>query len=102
MPKKPIKCLFCNKSRSESHRMVASVNGAHSICDSCITLFNNLLNSNPNAALLPQPPSEKKQLAEQLNSIKIREFLDQFVVGQDPAKMALCVSVVNHYKRMLF
>lgn len=101
MTKKPIKCLFCNKSRVESHRMVASVNGEYSICDNCIMLFSNLLSRNPNSALLP-PPTEKKQIAEQLNSIKIREFLDQFVVGQEPAKMALCVSVVNHYKRMLY
>lgn len=77
------------------------VSGNESICDKCVILFNGLLKSATQSA--PQQPiTEKKQLAEQLNSIKIREFLDQFVVGQDQAKMAICVSVVNHYKRMMY
>ena len=99
MIKNPIKCTFCKKSRSESLKMVVS--GDYSICDKCIILFNGLLKSTPPPE--PAPTSkDKKQLAEQLNSLKIRTFMDQYVIGQEPAKMALCVSVVNHYKRMLY
>ena len=98
MTKNNIQCAFCNKSRDESLKMVVS--GSFSICDKCVFLFNDLLKNTPEAttAIIP----EKKHLAEQLDSIKIRKFIDQYVIGQEPAKMALCVSVVNHYKRMLF
>jgi len=78
------------------------VSGDYSICDKCIILFNGLLKSTPASEIVPSQVAEKKQLVEQLNSIKIREFMDQFVIGQETAKMAICVSVVNHYKRMLY
>ena len=78
------------------------VSGDYSICDKCVILFNGLLKSTPSAEIVPSQVSEKKTLAQQLNSIKIREFMDQFVIGQETAKMAICVSVVNHYKRMLY
>jgi ATP-dependent Clp protease ATP-binding subunit ClpX len=101
MIKNPIKCAFCKKNRSESLKMVVS--GDYSICDKCIILFNGLLKSTSVAETTASIQNqEKKQLAEQLNSIKIREFMDQYVIGQESAKMALCVSVVNHYKRMLY
>jgi ATP-dependent Clp protease ATP-binding subunit ClpX len=100
MTKNPIKCTFCKKSRGESLKMVVS--GDYSICDKCVILFNGLLKSTPSTKIIPSQVSEKKKLAQQLNSIKIREFMDQFVIGQEPAKMAICVSVVNHYKRMMY
>ena len=97
MTKNTIKCTFCGKNRNESVKVVVS--GAFSICDNCVFLFSKLLQN----ANTPLPKTqEKPQLAEQLDSIKIREFIDQYVVGQDHAKMSLCVSVVNHYKRMLY
>lgn len=100
MIKNQIKCTFCKKSRSESLKMVVS--GDYSICDKCIILFNGLLKSTGQSGVVPAQPIEKKQLADQLNSIKIRTFMDQYIIGQDTAKMAICVSVVNHYKRMLY
>jgi ATP-dependent Clp protease ATP-binding subunit ClpX len=100
MTKNPIKCTFCKKSRGESLKMVVS--GDYSICDKCVILFNGLLKSTPTADIIPSQSSDKKSLVQQLNSIKIREFMDQFVIGQETAKMAISVSVVNHYKRMLY
>ena len=100
MTKNSILCTFCNKSRDKSLKMVVS--GNYSICDQCVFLFNELLKNTPSAAQVQPILHEKKQLAEQLDSIKIRKFIDQYVIGQEPAKMALCVSVVNHYKRMLY
>ena len=99
MSKNIVICTFCKKSRSESLKMVVS--GDFSICDKCIVLFNGLLKSTSQAEIKSAPQPEKK-IVEQLNSIKIREFLDQYVIGQDTAKMAICVAVVNHYKRLLY
>ena len=70
------------------------------ICDNCIILFNGLIK--PSAVPSLPPKTSKKTPLTQLNSLKIKEFLDQYVIGQEAAKMALCVSVVNHYKRMLY
>ncbi len=95
---KTIRCTFCNKNRDESHKMIIS--GVNAICDNCVQLFGHHLNLTfENSTTISKP---KKTLISQLNSIKIRQFLDEFAIGQDAAKMALCVSVVNHYKRMLF
>lgn len=99
MTKNPIKCTFCKKSRSESLKMIVS--GNYSICDKCVVLFNGLLKA-PTPSTIPVSDQIEKKFIDQLNTIKIREFVDQYVVGQDQAKMAICVSVVNHYKRMLF
>lgn len=99
MIKNNITCIFCRKSRDKSLKMVIS--GNYAICDKCVFLFGGLIKG----SVTPQVASkeaEKKQLAEQLDSMKIREFLDQYVIGQEPAKIALCVSIVNHYKRMLY
>lgn len=111
MKKPSIQCIFCGKSRAESIKMVIS--GDSSICDKCVLLFNNLVtgqtppildnkinievdsNSDPDDTPL-------KDFTDQLNSISIRVFLDKHVIGQDTAKKALIVSVVNHYKRMLY
>jgi len=91
-------CIFCNQPRSNGHKMVVS--GDLSICDTCIVLFSGLIKSS--ASDLTNIKTSKKTINKQLNSLKIRQFLDQYVVGQEQAKIALCVSVVNHYKRILF
>jgi len=92
--KNSVKCQFCNKPRSEVHKML--VTNEQSICDACVQQFHGLLNT---------PTEEKpanKNSFNNLDSIKMKSFLDQYVIGQDSAKMALCVGVVNHYKRMLY
>jgi ATP-dependent Clp protease ATP-binding subunit ClpX len=99
MTNNAIRCTFCKKSRDESLKMVVS--GTYSICDKCVFLFGGLLKSTATSTIIPKT-IEKKQLADQLDSLKIRNFVDQYVIGQEPAKMSLCVSVVNHYKRMLY
>ena len=90
-------CTFCNKSPSLGHKIVVS--GQYSICDICIELFAEVVNREQVTSPLK---SRKKSQTVQLNSLKIRKFLDQYVIGQEQAKIALCVSVVNHYKRLMF
>lgn len=94
-----INCIFCKKSRNECLKMIVSEN--YAVCDQCIALFSDLLKNSSSSTILQKKFSEKKK-TDQLNSIKIKNFLDKFVIGQETAKMALCVSVVNHYKRTLF
>lgn len=83
-------CSFCNKSEQEVKRLIAGAN-AH-ICDECINLAQELI-------------SEKSiQVDGDIEKVKtpreIVDFLNQYVVGQEKAKMTLAVAVYNHYKRL--
>ena len=96
-PKKPLRCSFCGKRENEVRRMLQGP-GAR-ICDQCVQLCMSLLEEElgDNAG---EPPVE---LPEHLPTPKeIRKVLDQYVIGQDSAKIALSVAVYNHYKRIQF
>jgi ATP-dependent Clp protease ATP-binding subunit ClpX len=86
-------CSFCGRNKSQSRKIVSK--NSNAICDKCIESFTKIINKT--TSNISDTKSEN-----QLNSFKIREFLDQFVIGQEDAKISICVSVVNHYKRMLF
>ena len=96
-PKKPLRCSFCGKRENEVRRMLQGP-GAR-ICDQCVQLCMSLLEEElgDNAG---EPPVE---LPEHLPTPKeIRKVLDQYVISQDSAKIALSVAVYNHYKRIQF
>ena len=96
-PKKPLRCSFCGKRENEVRRMLQGP-GAR-ICDQCVQLCMSVLEEElgDNAG---EPPVE---LPEHLPTPKeIRKVLDQYVIGQDSAKIALSVAVYNHYKRIQF
>ena len=96
-PKQPLRCSFCGKRENEVRRMLQGP-GAR-ICDQCVQLCMSLLEEElgDNAG---EPPVE---LPEHLPTPKeIRKVLDQYVIGQDSAKIALSVAVYNHYKRIQF
>ena len=102
-----IKCIFCGKTRAESSKILVS--GEFSICDKCVLLFNGLLeNSKPSEKKAKEKEIKQEseliseEIIPQLNSIEIKKFLDKNVIGQEEAKIALSVSIVNHYKRMLY
>lgn len=90
MPKKIIeKCSFCGKPKDEVNKLIASDSSA--ICDDCVSKCSNILDddrSHPTPKLL------------EINPHKIKEFLDERVIGQDEAKMQIAVSVYLHYKRL--
>ena len=118
MKKPKIQCTFCGKSRPESGKMI--VGDSSAICANCISEFTNLLKDNLSKARnitenitdkalkaveeikKEQLDDKKKAFSNMLDSMKLREFLDKHVIGQDSAKKALSVSIVNHYKRMLY
>ncbi len=90
--KKELRCSFCGKSEHEVHRMIQG-SGVR-ICDECVRLCMEVL----------EDGYESHEGLEAPESIptprEIREVLDQYIIGQEAAKVALSVSVYNHYKRI--
>lgn len=88
----PIRCSFCGRTEMEAGRIISG-NGVH-ICDECIALCNDIL---AEEALENQPDFE---LGDVPKPADIKQKLDEYVIGQDAAKMILSVAVYNHYKRI--
>lgn len=85
-------CSFCNRSQEEVRKLIAGP--AVYICDECIELCNDIIAEEVDPEVVP-PTSSKVPKPKD-----IKQFLDQYVVGQDFAKKALSVAVHNHYKRL--
>ena len=88
-------CSFCGKAENQVKKLIYGPEGAF-ICDECVELC---------ASIIEEDLYEKqRQEPEEINLLKpkeIREFLDQYVIGQDEAKKVLSVAVYNHYKKIL-
>ncbi len=89
-----VRCCFCGKSAKQVHKLIAGLNNTY-ICDECVDLCQEILNEkNGDEGLVD---------AESIRLLKpreIKEFLDEYVIGQDEAKKVLSVAVYNHYKRI--
>jgi ATP-dependent Clp protease ATP-binding subunit ClpX len=85
-------CSFCSKKKEEVKKLIVSDSVA--ICNECVDLCQDLL-KNDDAA-----DAVQKQLADGQDPKKLKEYLDQYVIGQIRAKMTLAVAIVNHYKRI--
>lgn len=89
--KKQLKCSFCGKNQDQVKRLIAGP-GVY-ICDECIDLCSEII-------------EEELEVEQQLDMtdlpkpMGIKEFLDQYVIGQDQAKKSMSVAVYNHYKRI--
>ena len=86
-----LKCSFCGKSQKQVKKLIAGP-GVY-ICDECIDLCNEIIEEE-------LAETSEVKLDELPKPTAIREYLDQYVIGQDPAKKALSVAVYNHYKRI--
>jgi ATP-dependent Clp protease ATP-binding subunit ClpX len=93
MPKKEERCSFCGRPRSETNMLIAGLD-AH-ICDYCIDQAQDILKEELKT-VHPQDFSRMKLH----KPAEIKEYLDQYVIGQDDAKRVLSVAVYNHYKRI--
>ncbi len=93
--RKEIKCSFCGRGKSEVNVLIAGITGH--ICDNCISQAQSIIKEE-----LSQKAN--KQLESSLRLQKpeeIKNYLDNYVIGQDDAKKVLSVAVYNHYKRLL-
>ncbi len=96
---KTLKCSFCGKPQSRVRKLIAGP-GVY-ICDECVGICTTILDEeldftpdiDPAEAVLPEP--EQLPTPQELKAV-----LDDYVIGQDRAKIALCVAVYNHFKRM--
>ena len=86
-----LKCSFCGKSQKQVKKLIAGP-GVY-ICDECIELCNEIIESEVDDA-------KDSGLEELPKPSEIHAFLDEYVVGQDAAKRNLAVAVYNHYKRI--
>lgn len=90
------KCSFCGRSENEVGFLITGMNGC--ICDSC---------SEQAYEIIQEAMHQKKDAPGELNlkelpkPKEIKDFLDQYIIGQDDAKRYLSVAVYNHYKRLL-
>ena len=97
---KEIICSFCGKTQSQTRRLVAGPNVY--ICDECIELCQDILNME--LELVDEDAKGQNGEPQNIKLLKpeeIKEFLDQYVIGQLDAKKTLAVAVYNHYKRVM-
>jgi len=92
-------CSFCGKRQDQVHRMLAGMDGAF-ICDACIELCSEIMDEEDVDIDSPAGYAEEHDI-NLLKPKEIKEFLDQYVIGQEEAKKVLSVAVYNHYKRVL-
>ncbi len=85
-----LKCSFCNKSQRDVRKLIAGPTVY--ICDECVDICLDIIAEE-------REPDEPKAKVKLPKPMEIREFLDEYVIGQDKAKKKLAVAVYNHYKR---
>lgn len=89
--KKQPRCSFCNKTQDQVRKLIAGPNAF--ICDECVDICMEII----------EDEMEEDQNDADINLLKpveIKNFLDQYVIGQEQAKKVLSVAVYNHYKRI--
>ena len=90
--RKLLRCSFCNKTQDQVRKLIAGPNAY--ICDECVQICAEFVDEE----------LEETGAEDSINLLKpkeIREFLDQYVIGQEEAKKVLSVAVYNHYKRIM-
>ena len=94
-----IRCSFCGKPQSLVNRLIAG-NGSY-ICDECVKLCMSIVDESFKPEDYPSAPELDLSIDHLPRPANIRAGLDEYVIGQDKAKVALSVAVYNHYKRIL-
>jgi ATP-dependent Clp protease ATP-binding subunit ClpX len=95
MPKTPLHCSFCGRTRDEVKILIAGQEGH--ICENCVEHAREIIEQE----LVER--DERRSSAFKLTikkPVEIKKFLDEYVIGQDEAKKVLSVAVYNHYKRL--
>lgn len=96
-----VRCSFCGKPQSQAKRLISG-NGVY-ICDECVELCMDIIADEDSLHRgRPQPKNEPRAEMVLPKPQEIKKQLDEYVIGQDEAKMTLAVAVYNHYKRIFF
>ena len=90
-------CSFCSKSRKDVAKMIVGASKT-SICNECVKLCIDILDEDQ---IKIRQEKLKAGDLEVLNPVNIKEYLDQYVIGQEAAKTVMSVAVANHYKRIV-
>ncbi|WP_087064689.1 ATP-dependent Clp protease ATP-binding subunit ClpX [Intestinibacillus massiliensis] len=98
-----LKCSFCGKTQDKVRKLIAGP-GVY-ICDECINVCSSILEEDfgihhPSVPAQDYEDAAPEDMTELPTPKELKETLDQYVIGQDKAKVALCVAVYNHYKRI--
>ena len=91
-----LRCSFCGRTEGQVRRLIAGPGDAY-ICDECVEICASIVDDEIYG-------KNEENIKEEINLLKpkeIKNFLDQYVIGQDEAKKVLSVAVYNHYKRVL-
>lgn len=89
--KKQLKCSFCGKNQDQVKRLIAGP-GVY-ICDECINLCSEIITDDC-------VDEQKVEVSKIPKPMEIKEYLDQYIIGQDRAKRSVSVAIYNHYKRI--
>lgn len=90
--KKDHSCSFCGKSKQDVEKLIVGGDDI-AICNECVDLCNDILKEDK----VKRFPVEDVSF---LNPVRLKEFLDEYVIGQDDAKISLSVAVSQHFKRI--
>ena len=93
-----LRCSFCGKSQRQVRKLIAGLNGSY-ICDECTEICYEILQEEENGE--EEAGGYNPGDINLLKPKQIMEHLNQYVIGQDEAKMVLSVAVYNHYKRIM-
>lgn len=89
-----VRCSFCGKTDEQVRKMIAGPDGAY-ICDECVGICSEIIEEDY------EPEMTDSDDINLMKPKEIKEYLDEYVIGQDEAKRVLSVAVYNHYKRIL-
>lgn len=92
-----IRCSFCNKTQGQVKKMIAGPAGVY-ICDECVSICSDIVEEEYEEA---EAEMESELEINLLKPVEIKDFLDDYVIGQEEAKKVLAVAVYNHYKRVM-
>lgn len=92
-----IRCSFCGKSQEQVRKLIAGPGGAY-ICDECVDICAEIIEEEFEEEQVRASADFEINLQKPK---KLKEFLDDYVIGQDEAKKVLSVAVYNHYKRIM-
>ena len=91
-----IRCSFCNKTEDQVRKLIAGPSGVY-ICDECIDICAEIIEEELTDI---EEAEEQPRITNLVKPKEIKQFLDEYVIGQEKAKKALSVAVYNHYKRV--